>query len=215
MDVLELLPVRSRANHTVRPSGKDERLCSLCCPNSAPPRLDTGIGRQATALIPFAAILHLALAIWIYGNRSILSSEDLGDKEYERLQQDRNDYTLGERATQQHTFPLFVMLCIVVAYTVLRLLNPTKWVAKLYRLVCCKKVEGKWKLLGWLETGIDINYTRAFDRGLIKGNSVIFSPTNAPAFKLYLSRLVFGRCGRPGIFQHSGQPQIPACIQHF
>jgi hypothetical protein len=138
---------------------------------SAPPRFDTGIGQQATSMIPFAAMLHLAMGIWIYGNRSILSSGDMGSKEYDELRNGQDDYTLGDRATQRHTFPLFVMLCVVIAYTIIRLLNPKKWASKLLRLVCCKKLGSKWKLLGWFESGIDIAYSRALERGLMKGNT--------------------------------------------
>jgi RNA recognition motif-containing protein len=95
-----------------------------------PPHFTTMVGRRATKLIPYAILMHLAMAIWMLSNnelfaRTAFNNGDRGgpsevpDSAYTILSSISFGNTIKDKLTGTATFPLFVTLLAVVFVQIL------------------------------------------------------------------------------------------------
>merc|ERR1711871_16157 len=95
-----------------------------------PPRFDEKIGRRASGLIPYAVILHLIMALWMYGNDAIFVSDQIF-KDLNNIHPNAADVTkylnrqssVTAHLTKQHVIPIAVLLSIMVLRKLLSVLQ--------------------------------------------------------------------------------------------
>lgn len=157
----------------------------------SPPRYKTNIGRGATALIPYAIVLHLVASIWMLGNKDIFHAESDQipiDDEHKGW----NILNVREKITQKHTFPLFVLCLITVFGILLGHLADRLWLCltSLARMCCgscMAKSEFYQEMEQYMFNTINIPYTRAVRRGIIKGltnYNILQNPKYKEAFAI-------------------------------
>ena len=97
-----------------------------------PPRFDEKIGRRASGLIPYAVILHLVMALWMYGNDAIFVSDQIfkdlhGDGIHPTAAKVTNylkdQSSVTAHLTKQHVIPITILLSVMVLRKLLSLLK--------------------------------------------------------------------------------------------
>lgn len=87
-----------------------------------PPHYDTRMGMRMTGLLPYAILLHLGFAAWMYSNRAIFSSNEYiveaaqtGALSVGGALQDAT-LSYSDRLSQVHVVPFVVLFFIIVLY---------------------------------------------------------------------------------------------------
>ena len=79
-----------------------------------PPHFGNNVGKRATAMLPYAFVLHLVMSIWMLSNKEIFKNEHKNENSNtSNVNSDSSD--LEYRATGEATLPLFIFLVIIVA----------------------------------------------------------------------------------------------------
>lgn len=157
----------------------------------SPPRYKTNIGRSATALIPYAIVLHLVVSIWMLGNKDIFhaGSEDVPIGSFI---ESWNLINIHAKVTQRHTYPLFILLVIVVIGLLLSQIAEQIFAFfSSFVKTCCGTCMIKSSLYQEMEqymfNTITIPYGRAVRRGIIKGlanYNILQNPKYKEAFAI-------------------------------
>jgi hypothetical protein len=100
-----------------------------------PPRFDEKIGRRASGLFPYAIMLHLCTALWMYGNPVIFLSDSLFDTDddgttgksspfdyTDRIAdfiQNRDPTSVSDHVGKQHLVPILGLFVLMVVSKVL------------------------------------------------------------------------------------------------
>ena len=129
---------------------------------------------MATGLIPYAIVIHLAVSIWTLGNRDILQSGDQSTAGVYGYTSEYGSNSIGDKISQRHTFPLFVLMILVIIAIVLSQI--TDRIVKILQALakaCCGTAlaQSEWyqEIERFLFNTIHISYSRAVRRGIIKG----------------------------------------------
>jgi len=85
----------------------------------SPPRYKSKIGKIATSIIPYAVIIHLGVSIWTLGNQHIFLSGTQTTGVVDLYGSGYSPYSVEEKISQKHTFPLFILLIVVVVALVI------------------------------------------------------------------------------------------------
>jgi len=156
----------------------------------SPPRYKANIGRNATVIIPYAIAIHLCVSIWTLGNRHIFATQEQDTGEISFYAREYNLYNFSEKVNQRHTFPLFVLLVLVLFGIVLGQLTD-QIISYLHMIArsCCGSVilrsEFYKEMERFLFNTINISYSRAVRRGIIKGlatYNILLNPRYKEAF---------------------------------
>lgn len=157
----------------------------------SPPRYKTNIGRSATALIPYAIVLHLVASIWMLGNKDIFhaGSEDVPVGSFI---ESWNMLNIHAKVTQRHTYPLFVLLVIVLVGVLLgqvaeQIFGCISSTVKTCFGTCIAKSEFYQEIEQYMFNTITIPYSRAVRRGIIKGlvnYNILQNPKYKEAFAI-------------------------------
>ena len=157
----------------------------------SPPRYKTNIGRSATALIPYALVLHLVASIWMLGNKEIFHapSEEVPVGSFI---ESWNLLNIHEKVTQKHTYPLFVLLIIILVGLLLaqlaeQIFTGVSSMVKTCCGSCMAKSEFYKEMEQYLFNTITIPYGRAVRRGIIKGltnYNILQNPKYKEAFAI-------------------------------
>jgi hypothetical protein len=78
-----------------------------------PPHFGNNVGKRATAMLPYAFILHLVMSIWMLSNKEIFQNEKDDGNGVPAV--NSGDSTLQQRINGQATFPLCVFLIGILA----------------------------------------------------------------------------------------------------
>ena len=140
----------------------------------SPPRYSSNIGRMATGLIPYAIVIHLAVSIWTLGNRNIFFSGDQDTGGINGYTSHYGSNSIGDKISQKHTFPLFVLMVLVVIGILLgqvadSIIKILQVLAKACCGSCLAQSEFYQEIERFLFNTIHISYSRAVRRGIIKG----------------------------------------------
>mmetsp|Transcript_26165 Transcript_26165/g.29977 ORF Transcript_26165/g.29977 Transcript_26165/m.29977 type:complete len:1296 (-) Transcript_26165:170-4057(-) len=110
-----------------------------------PPKLDDKVQATARGMLPLAAIIHLIMGIWMYGNTSILTTDERA--QFSDLVNDKSDLEVSknnsviDRIAVAHNVPMFILLIfLVLGYIIVYYLwKPFVRVANYLR--CGKRLE--------------------------------------------------------------------------
>lgn len=157
-----------------------------------PPRFNAEIGKLATRLIPLAIIGHLLVAIWMYGSTQILSTPQTGQQIYHHNVDRFDAARLRDKLNDRHIFGLIGVLVIVVVGVIIDefLRNFIGLLRVLMRGACgsyCNKSEYHDKFESFLNSHVQVKYSRALTRGLIKGltnYNILQNPIYKHAFNI-------------------------------
>lgn len=147
-----------------------------------PPHFSNNVGKRATALIPYALVLHLAISMWVLSNPELFEDN-----------QDSNSKSVGgvvnnsvqDKITGQATFPLFIFLLLILVIRVLThffkvSLRSLKKFAAAFFGRCCTTGNDTTKKMASAQAVV--TYSRAVQRNLIKGLST-YNILQNPAYK--------------------------------
>jgi hypothetical protein len=101
-----------------------------------PPQYNERIGRHATSLLPWAVVLHLAVAIWMFANKAIFSSingvddgattSSSGASVYAALYA-YDPLNINDKLAQGHVRPLVVLFVLVLMFLLLKAVLHSGW----------------------------------------------------------------------------------------
>ena len=131
-----------------------------------PPMYSDKIGKTSTAFVGFSVVLHLIMSIWMMGNGKIFRSELYRESNF-AFGMDNKGFS---RLYQTHLLPLEMLLLFYILYNVIRRISGT-WgnqLEKFFKCLTCRSSITKSKLLSLMNT-VQVDYTSARDRGIIKG----------------------------------------------
>lgn len=77
-----------------------------------PPHFSNNVGKRATAMLPYAFIIHLFMSIWVLSNTELFKNNI--DEDGASVV-DHSDSPVSEKITGRATFPLFVFLVAILA----------------------------------------------------------------------------------------------------
>jgi len=77
-----------------------------------PPHFSNNVGKRATAMLPYAFIIHLFMSIWVLSNTELFQNNI--DEDGASVV-DHSDSPVSEKITGRATFPLFVFLVAILA----------------------------------------------------------------------------------------------------
>ncbi|KAJ1418322.1 hypothetical protein B484DRAFT_400519, partial [Ochromonadaceae sp. CCMP2298] len=131
-----------------------------------PPHLSNKTGKRASALLPYAFIIHLAMSIWVLSNDELFTNETTDDAGATNVS---GGSPLFDKITGASTFPLF---CLLVAILAIRLgthvfKGSHNTVISLLEQCCGSKRSDDRKKHA--SAGSVVTYTRAVQRNMIKG----------------------------------------------
>lgn len=108
----------------------------LCRFYQRPPQLGDAAIKIVIKVLPYAAVIRLAIAIWMFGNDRIIPVEDSSAGQAEALNQLREDGNangVAAKIFRENTFPLFVLILLIVAAKLIMLFFeyfPLVWLFK-------------------------------------------------------------------------------------
>lgn len=111
----------------------------LCRYYQKPPQVGDAAIRNVLTILPYAALVRLGFAIWMFGNQSILpttatSSSSSYDKFLSHARSSSTGYSYSQdRIFRPNVFPLFVLFLVILAAIVIRRLwkeLPVYWIYK-------------------------------------------------------------------------------------
>lgn len=73
-----------------------------------PPHFSNNVGKRATAMLPYAFILHLVMSIWVLSNKELFTNEHTDANGASHV--NAGSSTIQEKITGKATFPLFLFL---------------------------------------------------------------------------------------------------------
>lgn len=151
----------------------------------SPPRYNATISKTATRLVPWAVVFHLLFSIWALSNKEIFNSSSsssnavtehaaVGASAAGRLSGFFGD--LWSASNQEDTFPLFVLLVLVVVALLLEYLLEATFgsVGQLF-VAIFGNICSQWSYLTEMRKYYEqkgtrhVTYSRAVQRGIIKG----------------------------------------------
>lgn len=83
-----------------------------------PPHFSNNVGKRATALIPYALVLHCGVAIWMFSN-PVLFENDAQNTRTDGVGGDTISQDIRQRLTGTTTLPLFIVLLFILFARVL------------------------------------------------------------------------------------------------
>ena len=157
----------------------------------SPPRYKTNIGRSATALIPYCLALHLVSSIYMLGNKEIFHAKS-GEVPVGSTIEQWNYLNVYDKVSQKHTYPLFVLLVIILVGLLLsqvaeQLFVFVSSIIKACFGSCMAKSQFYQEMEQYLFHTITIPYSRAVRRGIIKGltnYNILQNPKYKEAFAI-------------------------------
>lgn len=156
-----------------------------------PPQYSDTMGRMATQLLGLSIITHLLMSIWIMGNKAIFVSEafDAGTA-VEEYESSYNPLKLldSDNLEQRHIIPLAVFLVLIVAVWIINQQTKefTHFTKNIINFITCGSGSKTETLMSTMNT-VDVTYTRAKQRGLIKGlntYNILRNPKYQEAFNI-------------------------------
>lgn len=110
----------------------------LCRWFQKPPQVGDAAIRNVLALLPYAAVVRLAIACWMYGNQDVMSTSTNLEGTYDRFLERARHSSAGltyaqDRIFRPNVFPLFILLLFLIAVLVIRRLwkeLPIYWIFK-------------------------------------------------------------------------------------
>jgi hypothetical protein len=159
------------------------------CFYRAPPRYNTETNRSASRIVPYTMMIHLCMSIWMLGNKSIFSSDSYGVSVYEEVSNNYDPANVESKITQMHTFPLFMLLLSLIGLNMLKdsYKKMYKVGTRLLRFLFCLKDTSERELLDKFDGTLDVTYSRAVHRGIIKGlagYNILQNPKYKEAFAI-------------------------------
>mmetsp|Transcript_27364 Transcript_27364/g.45898 ORF Transcript_27364/g.45898 Transcript_27364/m.45898 type:complete len:1511 (+) Transcript_27364:125-4657(+) len=152
-----------------------------------PPHFSNSVGKRATALLPYAFILHLTMSIWMLSSEELFANEETTTSGASTV--NTGNSTIQKKITGEAIFPLFLLLVAILAVristhiykgsarTVHALLEKFCGTRCVEQLQCCTTA-GCCSCCGKGKAGKKsasaatvVTYTRAVQRNLIKGLS--------------------------------------------
>jgi len=152
-----------------------------------PPMYSDTMSRTATMWVGYGIVVHLLMTIWMYGNKAIFSSALDESIKFDHTKYE-SDYTIFdlENLKQKHMIPLVTLLILFVGLSILN--NFFKEWCHMTRLLVnfltCGSGTTTDKLMSVMNS-VEVTYTRAKQRGLIKGlnnYNILQNPNYAKAF---------------------------------
>jgi hypothetical protein len=165
-----------------------------------PPMYSDRMGRTATSLLGYSIFLHLMVSIWALGNRAIFESDDFaiisnstvtGISTFDEYEANYNPFRQGslrKNLEQKHVQPLCALLGgLLVAWFVNRQTKEfTSFTKTFINFITCGS-GGKTDALMSVMNTVQVSYTRAKQRGLIKGlntYNILQNPKYREAFNI-------------------------------
>jgi len=141
-----------------------------------PPRYADNMGKTSTNLVGFAVLVHLVMSLWILGNGRIFESASFveGTKGVATVppssSSHNDDTSFASNISQRHLLPLEITLLLFITFNVVtRMLRRSgTQVLKILKCLTCRRENVRKKMMSMLNT-VQIDYSRAVDRGVIKG----------------------------------------------
>ena len=161
----------------------------------APPMYSDAMGKKSTMLVGFLVLLHILMSMWMLGSEEIFQGVPLLGEYYpsKNLKSgvDRTASTLVQaKLFKKHLFPLQMALIAFVGYVVAIRLS-TSFIRRLCGclrcLTCSSSRSGDIRSLKKNMNTVQVNYSSARDRELIKGLStynILQNPTYQEAFAI-------------------------------
>ncbi|CAM9253577.1 unnamed protein product, partial [Ectocarpus fasciculatus] len=139
-----------------------------------PPRYSLQIGSLAAALIPYAVCAHVICAIWAYGVSEELQTRNENQNDYEKRVAAYDALDLENIVTQRHILPLFIILIALTAFILMNIFVDTVFggLRQLLKGIfggLLSKYEYYNELERYFSSNVQISYSRAKQRGIIKG----------------------------------------------
>jgi len=152
-----------------------------------PPMYSDTMSKTATGFVGYGIVVHLLMTIWMYGNKAIFQSAMDESIPFDHNEYEKN-YTIFdlENLKQKHMVPL---ICLLLAFLTLSFLNGffKQWchMTRLFvNFVTCGSGTTTDQLMSVMNS-VDVTYTRAKERGLIKGlnnYNILQNPNYREAF---------------------------------
>ncbi len=138
-----------------------------------PPMYSDSMSKTSTSLLGYLVILHLVMSLWMLGCEEIFQGEPLsGQKHPTQLGYGIRSSTLGETLLKEHLLPLELALFVFVAGTLVSNISST-FIGKICEFLRClfcmtgEKVRARRSSMNTVQ----VNYSSAANRGIIKGVS--------------------------------------------
>jgi hypothetical protein len=138
-----------------------------------PPMYSDSMSKTSTSLLGYLVILHLVMSLWMMGCEEIFQGEPLsGQKHPTQLGYGIRSSTLGETLLKEHLLPLELALFVFVAGTLVSNISST-FIGKICEFLRClfcmtgEKVRARRSSMNTVQ----VNYSSAANRGIIKGVS--------------------------------------------
>ena len=154
-----------------------------------PPQYSDTMGRMATWLFGLSIVVHLLMSIWILGNKAIFVSESFdAGQAMEEYESDYNPLQFHDSLKQRHVVPLAAFLCLIVGGWFINRQTKefTHFTKNIINFFTCGSGNKTDTLMSTMNT-VDITYTRAKERGLIKGlntYNILRNPKYIEAFNI-------------------------------
>jgi len=154
-----------------------------------PPQYSDTMGKMTTQYVGYSIIVHLLMSIWMLGNKAIFESKSFDRQgDISQFEQSYNPLKLHGNLEQAHVVPLATFL---VGFVVLWFINVqtkefTHFTKKFINCITCSGGAQHDKLVGAMNT-VQVSYTRAKERGLIKGlatYNILQNPKYQEAFNI-------------------------------
>jgi hypothetical protein len=154
-----------------------------------PPQYSDTMGKMSTNYIGFSIIVHLLLSIWMLGNRAIFESQDFNDEqEIKSFESSYNPLKVHNNLQQEHVVPLagFLIVFVTLWFVNVQTKEFTHFTKQFINCITCGTGGRHEKLVGAMNT-VSVSYTRARERGLIKGlasYNILQNPKYQEAFSI-------------------------------
>jgi hypothetical protein len=157
-----------------------------------PPKFNAEIGKLATRLIPLAILGHIVVAIWMYGTSPILATGYTGQETYHQNVDRFDAARLRDKLNQRHITGLIGLLVIVLLAVIIdEFVRSFMGLIRLVMKGACgaylTKSDYLNKFESFLNSHVQIKYSRALTRGLIKGltnYNILQNPIYKHAFNI-------------------------------
>ena len=158
----------------------------------APPIYSDAMGKKSTVLVGCLVLLHTLMSMWMLGSEEIFQGVQLsGDHHPSNLRSGVGEATssMQVKLFKKHLLPLQMTLVAFVGYMVSTHLS-TSFIRRLcgcLRCLTCSSRSGEIRTLKKNMNTVQVNYSSARDRELIKGLStynILQNPTYQEAFAI-------------------------------
>ena len=105
--------------------------------NVKPPYMGDGSIRTVIALLPYAAVVRMAVACWIFGNSVIIPLNEYTNDNYSGMRSAVSS-PIGDRLYRPNVYPLFIGLIIVASLSLLPVIYPylpIYWIYKTIKII--------------------------------------------------------------------------------